>query len=306
MKKYIVTTSIYPPSEATLKFCSMNDWIVIVVGDLKTPHDLYKNIGCIYLSPEFQESNYKELSDAIGWNCIMRRNIGFIEAYKRGANIVASIDDDNIPYDNWGKEILVGYEAIVDTYLNDSGIFDPMKITNHSNLWHRGYPMSLTNFSNTRYVGKLQSKVLLQADLWDGDPDVDAVCRILYNPKDLKLEVKDFFTTLDYTSFNSQNTFIARDALPSYMVLPGVGRMDDIWGGYICQYLMNTRPVFGPPTVYQKRNEQSLKQNFLDEIQGHFETLSLIRDIENWEKHLPDRTLKAFNLYRRQYEKLGN
>src|SRR5689334_21384192 len=131
MNKYIVTTSIYEPSEATIKFSNMKDWVLIVVGDKKTPHDLYKNLpNCLYLSPEFQETNYPELSEAIGWNCIMRRNIGFIEAYKRGADIVASIDDDNIPYENWGKNLLVGKFVELDTYDSYVGVFDPMKVTN--------------------------------------------------------------------------------------------------------------------------------------------------------------------------------
>jgi hypothetical protein len=304
MKRFIVTTSIYPPSEATIKFSMMKGWTLIVVGDLKTPHEEYKKIDCIYLSPDFQKEHYPELSEAIGWNCIMRRNIGFIEAYKRGADVVASVDDDNIPYDNWGENVLIGWIAIIDNYLTDKGVFDPMRVTNYPELWHRGYPLSLVKFNPTHYVGKLETKVLIQADLWDGDPDVDAVCRMLYHPKDLKLEVKDFFTSMDYSPFNSQNTFIAREALPTYMVLPSVGRMDDIWGGYICQYLLNTRPVFGPPTVFQKRNEQSLKRNFMDEVDGHITTIELINDIKNWEHYLPENTLKAFNLYRSEYGKL--
>ena len=52
----------------------------------------------------------KELSDSIGWKSIRRRNMGFIKAYEMGADIMATVDDDNIPNDDWGKEIFVGSE----------------------------------------------------------------------------------------------------------------------------------------------------------------------------------------------------
>lgn len=308
MRRFIVTTSIYPPSEATLKYAAMEDWSMILVGDLKTPHQDYFDLAYEYkdfqyLHPEFQDTYYKELSGAIGWNCVMRRNIGFIEAYKQGAEVVATVDDDNIPYTFWGKKILVGQEVNVKSYYNETGVFDIMSLSDFPELWHRGFPLQLYQESrDNKYQDEQKVKVLFQADLWDGDPDVDAVCRMLHNPKDLRLGINKPATTQNYAPFNSQNTFIAREALPYYMVLPHVGRMDDIWGGYIAQHLLNTRPVFMPATVYQERNEQSLKQNFKDEVIGYLNTLDFIRDIENYHAYLPERTLKAFELYRKAYE----
>ena len=41
--------------------------------------------------------------DLIGWNCIQRRNFGILYAWKNNADVVAVVDDDNIPYNNWGK-----------------------------------------------------------------------------------------------------------------------------------------------------------------------------------------------------------
>jgi len=302
MKKFIVTTSIYPPSEATLKFVQMKDWKMIVVGDIKTPHAQYKNIDVIYLDPKFQEERYKKLSDTIGWNCVMRRNLGFVFAYELGADIVASIDDDNIPYHNWGEKILVGKDVEVDCYSNSSGVFDILQATNHKELWHRGYPLEYAKTSSTiLHQDKKKMTVHLQADLWDGDPDIDAVCRKLYNPHDLTLNLETFVTSSDYAPFNSQNTFISREALPYYMVLPGVGRMDDIWGGYICQYLLNTRPVFGPATVTQDRNIQSIKKNLEDEVLGYTTTAAMLKDMDNWRDYLPKQTIEAYSAYRNCY-----
>ena len=121
MKKFIVTTTIYSPTLAMKKFSQMKGWQLIVVGDKKTPHEEYENLNCIYLSPEKQEEIAKDLSDAIGWNCIMRRNIGFVYAYRLGADIVATVDDDNIPYDNWGQDVLVGKDVEVDLWHSQNG-----------------------------------------------------------------------------------------------------------------------------------------------------------------------------------------
>lgn len=311
MNKVIVTTSIYPPSEATLKYAALEDWLLIVVGDLKTPHDDYINHPDImYLSSGWQEDNYPELSQAIGWNKVMRRNIGFIEAYKLGAEVIASVDDDNIPYNNWGKHVIVGQEWSVPIYTARRIAFDPLQMTNHTELWHRGYPLELVHSSKgIHYNGEKMMKVLFQADLWNGDPDIDAICRLLCKPKKLELKLYlpfgETFASAEYAPFNSQNTFIAREALPYYMVLPYVGRMDDIWGGYIAQYLLNTRPVFMPPSVRQERNAQSVYKNLEDEVLGYTTTLKLLNDITNWRDYLPKETLKAYHLYIAEYQKLG-
>jgi len=238
----------------------------------------------------------------------MRRNIGFAYAYELGADVVASIDDDNIPYNNWGKDVRVGTEQLVDMWDCASFIaFDPLKLTNHPALWHRGYPISELSYAkNLQYLGKQTKKILFQADLWDGDPDVDAICRQMYKPINLKLDIKAPFTSELYMPFNSQNTFIAREALPYYMVLPYVGRVDDIWGGYIAQYLLDTRPLFMPATTYQKRNEQSIKKNLEDEMYGYTHTDDFLLEIDEYIKFLPNKTNKAFIEYRKIYDKFIN
>lgn len=303
MKKFIVLPTINYPTEAIKLYADMQFWRLIVVGDLKTPHSEYENMeNIIYLHPDYQKTHYPELSEAIGWNCIMRRNIGLIEAYKRGADVVASVDDDNIPYEFWGDNLLVGREIYVDTYIGRPYVFDPMKLTNYPELWHRGIPLELVKELGLKYLGKERKFVQIQADLWDGDPDVDAVCRLLYKPKYLKLTIQEPFTSINYATFNSQNTFLSREILPYYMMLPHIGRFDDIWGGFICQYLTNTTPVFCKPSVYHARNSQPTEKNFIDETYGQFNTNTLLMNIKDFTKYLPEKTLKAYELYRREYE----
>jgi hypothetical protein len=298
MKKFIVTTSIYKPSEATLKFSKMKGWTLIVVGDKKTPHDLYKSLNCVYLSPEDQENLNKSLSDAIGWNKIMRRNMGFLYAYNQGADIVATVDDDNIPYDNWGEDLYVGKEIEIDLWESDNGYFDPLSVTNHNKLWHRGYPLThVPTKNNVKYVGKTKRVPLIQADLWDGDPDIDAMCR-LSNMPCVKYDTDKPFGSNQISPFNSQNTFIHKDALPYYMVLPYVGRMDDIWGGYILQKKFKESIIYNKATVYQDRNKQDLITNLENEIIGYRNTIGLIQGTYN----LPDQAQNAYNEYRKAFK----
>jgi hypothetical protein len=306
MKKVIVTTTINAPTLALIKYSKMEGWDLIVVGDLKTPSEAFYG-DWHYLTPEYQKMEYPELSEAIGWNCIMRRNIGFIEAYKMGADIVASVDDDNIPYDSWGKDIVIGKRTAVSSFNSKLNVIDPMKMTNHPYLWHRGYPIDrLYDAYDVKKTQDTYVTPLFQAGLWDGDPDVDALCRLMYKPKGLRVELISHYpvTSANFMPFNSQNTFIAREALPYYMVLPHIGRSDDIWGGYIAQYLLATRPVFTRATVYQERNEQSIYKNLEDELFGYRHTSQLLDAVGNFRSYLPEDTLYAFDLYGDAYANL--
>lgn len=277
--KYIVLTTINSPTKATLKFSKMEGWKLIVVGDIKTPHDEYKKIDCVYLHPEYQEKTYKVLSDAIGWKSIQRRNIGFIEAWKRGADVVATVDDDNIPYENWGDNLVVGKNISVTRYEPANTVFDPLSVTNNKIMWHRGYPIELV-YNKNEILGSYIDTItpLIQANLWDGDPDIDAIYRIPHRPE-VSFDVKDFYSSTKIAPFNSQNTFIHREVLPYYAVIPHIGRMDDIWGGYFAQKQFSNSLVFGEPTVYQARNQQDLSKNLKDEILGYSTTMKLVNHL---------------------------
>ena len=298
----LVTTTINSPTEAFLKFLS-SEWPdqIIVIGDLKTPHleylELEKKIDkLIYLDPKKQEKLYPKLSNAIGWNCIQRRSLGFLHAHKLGAEIIASVDDDNIPYENWGKNCVVTKEVEYDFY-SSTIVFDPLSATNHNDLWHRGFPIQLVKEKNNiEFKGTKKRKVLVQADLWDGDPDIDAFERIIWKP-DCKFSVKNFYGSDNVSPFNSQNTFLHRDLMPWYMMLPGVGRMDDIWASFFIQREFPDSLVFGPSTVFQDRNEQNLIVNLKDELLGYENNLEICKNLKNIENFLPDTTLSALSIY---------
>ena len=125
----------------------------------------------IYVSPDEQEKYDPALSDAIGWYCIQRRNLGLPWAHDMGASVVAVVDDDNIPRLGWGENLLFGCEVDVNFYETDLPAFDPVGATNHKHIWHRGFPLQL--LPKRDYSRKSRKKIIpdMQADFWDGDPD---------------------------------------------------------------------------------------------------------------------------------------
>ena len=310
MKKFIVTTTINEPTEATLKFGNIadkKDFTFVVVGDLKTPHHMYEYLekhynNFVYLHPDKQSELYPELSEIIGWKTIQRRNIGFVYAYQQGAEIIATVDDDNIPYDNWGDNIMLGQEIEVDEYENIScPYFDAISTTEHNDLWHRGFPIEYLQVKNNiEYKGKIKITPLVQAEFWDGDPDIDAICRLSKKPI-VKFKSFEPFTTKQLTPFNSQNTFIHRSVLKYYTVFPYTGRMDDIWGSYVMQHHFPNSVIFTKASVYQARNPQDLVKNLENEVIGYRGTLPLLENLNNYMGLLPEKTVEYFNIYQKYF-----
>jgi hypothetical protein len=297
----IVTTTINPPTKAIKLFDAMADWRLIVIGDKKTPPDYRLERGT-YVPPREQESYDKDLSDAIGWNCIQRRSFGLLLAYDMGAENVALVDDDNIPYDHWGQNLMVGREVEVNHYDTDLPAFDPVGATNMRHLWHRGYPLQLLHQRDYSAVSRKSMQVDVQADFWNGDPDIDAICRMEHAPE-CNFDTQCFpLASNRFSPFNSQNTFLHRSVLKHYFLFPHIGRMDDIWASYYVQ-AKGYRVVYGKPSVFQERNVHDLVGDMRQEYLGYEHNLKLIRDLsvdaERIEWYLPPDSARAFHLYKR-------
>jgi hypothetical protein len=305
MKKVIVTTTINPPTKAIEAFQAMKGWELVVAGDKKTPHDYHLDRG-IYITPEEQEKYDPVLSEAIGWNCIQRRNFAFLWAMEMKADIVALVDDDNIPLSRWGEDLLVGKEIEVNYYETDLPVFDPIGATNYPRLWHRGFPLQLLSKRDYTRKTRRTIRVDIQADFWNGDPDIDALCRISQAPECTFDPAPFPFAASKPAPFDSQNTFIQGELLKNYFMFPHVGRMDDIWPGYYVQAL-GCKVVYNRASVYQARNEHDLIRDMRNEYIGYENNLKLINDLANNPEsilaHIPGRTAWAFELYRRHFRK---
>ena len=302
--RVIVTTTINPVTEAIERFDSLSDWHLVVIGDKKTPTPYELSDGT-YVSDKEQQLYDRQLSDAIGWNCIQRRNFGLLWARDMGADIVAVVDDDNIPFDDWGNDLMVERDVEVNYYETDLPAFDPEGATNESAIWHRGYPLQLVAQRDYSRRTRRTLKPDIQADFWNGEPDVDAICRMEHAP-DCKFD-RSFFPMASnkMSPFNSQNTFISGQLLRDYFLFPHVGRMDDIWASYYVQ-AKGHKVAYGKPSVYQDRNEHDLIRDMKQEYLGYENNLNIVKDLaidpERIHNYLPDKSIRAFNLYRKHFE----
>jgi hypothetical protein len=201
---------------------------------------------------------------------------------------------------------MIGKEIYVDMYEPENSVFDPLSITKDNYVWHRGYPIELLSTRHrVQYKGKKKIKVLIQADLWDGDPDIDAIARLTFKPIVKYTDITSPYTSNRISPFNSQNTFFSREVLPYYSVLPHIGRMDDIWGGYILQKYFPNNLIYNKASVYQDRNLQDLITNLQNEIIGYRNNLNLTNDLNNYEKYLPEATLNFYKEYRKQFNEIS-
>jgi len=278
----LVTTTINVPTVLEEYRMSMDDTdIVIVVGDRKSPHDgITAFLDTLpgenrYVHPDQQ--THWNVSDDLGWNCIQRRNIGFLEALTTPAEYVTTIDDDNIPDAN--------YFADVDTMMTrrgaiaihaPSGWYNPAQQCVPS-VVHRGYPYSQRHSdSHDAWKAYQDTKVGVVAGLWYGDPDIDAAERMVNAPNvtDMSMLAAEGFALArgTWAPFNTQNTTIRRELVPAAFCWPGVGRFDDIWGSYLSRAVMDEcgySVVYGQPFVSQDRNPHNLVNDLEQELLGY-------------------------------------
>jgi len=278
--KVIVLTTINVPNNL-IEFIEKaeGEWYPIVVGDLKTPHkevfDICKKVNGIYLSPDIQMTLGFSHTDALPWNCYDRKNIGYLFAYKEGAEIIYSTDDDNYPPDHWDSYVNLGKQDIR-TVSSKSGWWNCLSESDNP-ITPRGFPYWLIREPNVYHrTFSYGIDVGVQVGLWTGDADVDAITRIVAD------SVITYYKDLDFAlakgtmcPYNSQNTFISREMLPAHMLWCGAGtpfyRYDDIFAGYVAQVIgwhHGKSIKFGRPILRQERNPHNLIKDLKSEIGG--------------------------------------
>jgi hypothetical protein len=161
--------------------------------------------------------------------------------------------------------------------------------------------------SKRNYERKSRKKIVVdvQPDFWDGDPDIDAVCRMEHAP-DCKFDPSKFPIAANKPApFNSQNTFLSRSVMKDYFCWPHVGRMDDIWAAYYVQ-AKGYKVAFAQASVEQKRNEHDLVRDMMAEYLGYENNLNLTKDLavdaESIRYYLPGRSVRAWEAYQRHFE----
>jgi STELLO glycosyltransferases len=273
-KTALIVTSISAPN-AVLKSLAAGSqahgWDFIVTGDTKSPAD-FELEGCHYLSIDQQEAGVHELARLCPTRSYARKNIAYLEAIARGAEIIVETDDDNFPRaEFWFPRVSrvacrpVTHQGWVNVYAYFSEKF----------IYPRGLPIDHARDTAPIPATQQMIECPLQQGLADDNPDVDAVYRMLF-PLPFVFD-KDVVPValLDgaWCPFNSQNTTFFKKIFPLlYLPAHCSFRMTDIWRSFVAQRILHHlgHPVmFHESTVWQERNEHSLHRDFCDEVPGY-------------------------------------
>jgi hypothetical protein len=267
LKKTIVITSIFPPTEAVRAFARMPDHHTIVVGDKKTPAEWALD-GVDYLSVAEQESSPYSLSKQLPFNHYCRKMLGYLRAIERGAQVVIDTDDDNIPKPGW---TFPSFDGTHDRLPAALGFINIYRLFTLQHIWPRGLPLDSVLKKTNLETSPGDCRVGIWQGLADGDPDVDAIYRLTNGAECLfESHAPVVLGVGTVTPFNSQNTAIRRELFPLlYLPVLVTFRFTDILRGLVAQPIMAACGYslgFVEANVFQERNPHDYLKDFDSEI----------------------------------------
>jgi len=301
----LITTTINVPHVLTeWADCLTKNDVIIVAGDLKSPHDEIdllvtkirneQGVRAEYVEP--QDQRRWASSEIIGWNCIQRRNIALLEALSLKPEFILTIDDDNAPTVNDSGQIttytsLMNHHTKWKVATSRSGWANPGNTCEPRTI-HRGMPLSQRHTYPTLSWRIERAEIGVAEMMVLGDPDIDAVERICHAPEVTNINDDIALAPGTWAPFNSQAVIYRAELAPLMMVWPGVGRYDDIWASYLARCIMDSYDIgvyYGAPAVRQERNEHDLLKDLEAEMFGMRWTSNLVqilRDVQFDERHV--------------------
>jgi len=279
-KTFMIVTSIanqdHPILNKLAKEALEHKVPFVVIGDQSSP-DTFHISGCDFYSVERQESLPFDLVGKLPLRHYARKNLGYLIAMSEGAETIIETDDDNFPLPGfWEKR-----SRLVDaSFLSDKDWVNAYRYFTEKNVWPRGFPLERIQDQLPESKSLSLVDCPLQQGLVDGNPDVDAIFRLVM-PLPLNFE-KSSPIALDngsFCPFNSQNTTWFKDAFP-LLYLPSFCsfRMTDIWRSFVAQRIAWTcgwSVLFHQSTMWQERNDHCLMKDFQDEIPGYQNNLQI-------------------------------
>lgn len=279
---YLIITSIAPDTHPVLNFYAREASKVgvpfLVIGDRKSPS--FHLDGCDFYSVERQAELPYRLAQLLPYGHYARKNLGYLEAAARGAEVIIETDDDNYPNTDFWNERIREIEAFL---LEGAGWVNVYRYYTDRNVWPRGFALEhVLDTPSELDVSQTLSSPIRQG-LADQNPDIDAIYR-LTQPLPIHFDKTKRHIALGEGSicpFNSQNTTWFREAFP-LMYLPSYCsfRMTDIWRSFVAQRIAWTcgwNVLFHEATVWQERNEHSILNDFKDEISGYCNNGEIMR-----------------------------
>ena len=175
-----------------------------------------------------------------------------------------------------------------------------------THVWPRGFPVDLAASPVPDTSGTRKGHFPIQQGLADGNPDVDAIFRMVLPGPDIRFDNgKIALESGTWCPFNSQNTTWFREAFP-LMYLPSYCsfRMTDIWRSFVAQRIAWTcgwEILFHGPTVYQERNVHNLMNDFADEVPGYLNNGLIAQklaalDLPQGTQNITDNLIRCYEL----------
>jgi hypothetical protein len=289
---WIVVTSINPPTTAIKALAELcrQGWSAVVVGDTKTPADWHQD-NIHYLSVDEQKKTFGAYADLLPYRHYCRKNLGYLYALSKGADYVLETDDDNIPYDSFGKKIS---RAVAGRRTTKQGWVNVYKCFTKAPIWPRGLPLDEIQGAVVTEKQSTPVDCAIQQYLADTDPDVDAIYRLTCTDEvDFDADAESVVLEKgSWVPFNSQNTLFFKDVFPLlYLPCHVSFRMTDIWRSFVAQaalWVHGGRLAFHPSTVKQIRNPHDLMRDFRDEVVGYLENRRIGKVLEESMERMGD------------------
>lgn len=307
----IVVTTIFEPLFIDGYVANLRrfgrDADIIVIIDRKTPASVAErcaHYGLLCPTLDEQEAflaRFPSLASRIPYDSDNRRNIGFLMALDRGAELLISIDDDNYCLDDVdfvgehlaaGKTLDMAETESADGWINICSLLDS---STNDEIFPRGFPYYARRHARTlREENVAPARVAINVGLWLSDPDVDAMTRLVQSPH--IASAKNHSLRLGrntWTPINTQNTAVVRDAIAAYYYvrmgfsLGGlrIDRYGDILSGYLIQKCVKTAGDairIGSPIADHRRTPHNLFKDLYHELAG----MVLLDDLLPWFREL--------------------
>lgn len=286
---YLVTTTINIPIALKRYIKDFEKYgrvyEVVVVGDKKSPIGTKKYCAdlarTVYLDINDQKKMFSHLPiyEHIPFNSIGRRNLGYLyclaKQYTKD-DVIITIDDDNL----LKQEDFIGHHSIKAAKgevlkAREPAWHNALKKFYRERVFFRGFsPWHRDDNDDKRVkITKGTKKIAINQGLWEENPDVDALDRLIGLRGDYLVRRKRSIILAENVicPCDTQNTSYLNGFGLTAFLCPYVGRYDDIFSSLITKRIadhFNFGVSYGAPVVRQKRNVHDNFNDFLLEIHG--------------------------------------